>query len=176
MSIIAKWNEIRDELRKFCSITLVDIAKNHGLAVEYEPALPASLDAFLDRHETPRFIAINSGLHPVEQSYAICREVSRLRQERRLNSMVLNSAKRWKLLDEAPEAMQKQIRELDLEDRALLMLAFWGKGSEYFVYHKRRPSKLFRTGCVTLITDLLFLQLRLRKFYYQICRPVWDAL
>src|SRR5882724_6534872 len=115
MNIIAKWKEAREALRKYYSLTPVDIAKNHGLAIEYTPDLPVRVDGFLFRHQTPRFIAVNSGLHSVDQSFAICREVSRVRQERRLNSMVLNSAKRWKLLDEATAEVKKRICELDLE-------------------------------------------------------------
>jgi hypothetical protein len=164
MNIIAKCKEVRVALRKFYSVTPVDIAKNHGLAIEYTPDLPTRVDGFLFRHDTPRFIAINSGLHSAEQSYAICREVSRLRQEQRLNSMVLNSAKRWKLLDTAPDAPRKYIYQLDLEHRALMMLGFWGKPSEYFSYHKRNPSKIFREGYINLSTDFLFFLLRFRKF------------
>lgn len=176
MNIIAKWKEMREGLRKFYSITLVEIANNHGLAVEYVPELPVRVDGFLDRHEMPRFIAVNSTLHPVDQSYAICREVSRWRQERRLDSMVLSSPKRWQLFDNAPEPVRNRIGELDLEQRAMMMLAFWGKGSEYFVYHKRKPSKIFRTGCITLVTDFLFLLLRIRKFCHQVCWPFRAAI
>ena len=93
MNIAAKWKEILEEACKFYSTTLVDIAKNHGVPVEYCPALPDCVDGFLDLHATPRFIAINSTLDQVAQSYAISREVSRLRQERRFDSMVLNSIK-----------------------------------------------------------------------------------
>jgi hypothetical protein len=171
MNIIAKWKEMREELRKFFSITIVDIAKNHGLAVEHEPGLPTCVDGFLDRHETPRFIVVNSGLPGVEQSYAICREVSRLRQEKRLDSMVLKSAKRWKLLDEAPETTRRHICNLDLEYRALTMLGVWGKGSEYSEYRKRNPGKFFRTGCIVFITDFLFFRLRIRRFFLQISYP-----
>jgi hypothetical protein len=165
MNIIAKLKEIREGMRKFYSITLVDIAKNHGLVVEHDSGLPARVDGFLEPHEKPRFIAVNSDLHQVEQSYAICREVSRLRQSLRLDSMVLSSVKRWKLFDDAPEAIKNRILELDLEHRALMMLGFWGKGSEYFEYHKRNPSTIFRDGCITIITDYLFLMLRFRKFF-----------
>ncbi len=171
MNIAQKWKQIREDLRKFYSVTLNDIANNHGLAVEYAPELPASVDGFLDRHETPRFIAVNSSLHGVEQSYAISREVSRLRQELRLDSMVLNSARRWKLLDDAPEQIKNRILQLDLEHRALMMLAFWGKGLEYFAYQKRNPSKIFSEGCITLTTDFLFTILRFRKFAHQIFWP-----
>lgn len=170
MNIIAKLKQIREELRNFYSTTLIDIAKNHGAPVEFCPALPVCIDGFLDRHESPRFIAVNSTLDQVAQSYAISREVSRLRQERRFNSVVLNSAKRWHLLDDAPPAVKKQICNLDLEHRALMMFGMWGKPAEYWLYHKRNPSKIFRTGRITFITDLLFLQLRARKFLYQISR------
>jgi hypothetical protein len=171
MNIAQKWKQMRDEMRKFYSVTLNDIANNHGLAVEYAPQLPASVDGFLDRHETPRFIAVNSRLHGVEQSYAICREVSRLRQERRFDSMVLNSVKWWKLLDDAPEQIKKRILQLDLEHRALMMFGFWGKGLEYIAYHKKNPSKIFREGCITLTADFLFFKLRCRKLVCQICWP-----
>lgn len=176
MNIAQKWKQIREEARKFYSVTLNDIANNHGLAVEYTKDLPVCVDGFLDRHDAPRFIAINSRLHQVEQSYAVCREVSRLRQELRLNSMVLGSAKRWKLFGRAPEHIKKQILQLDLEHRALMMLAFWGKAGEYFVYHQKNPSKMFRTGCITLSTDFLFFRLRLREFVNHICWPFRAAV
>jgi hypothetical protein len=101
--------------------------------------------------------------------------VSRLRQELRLDSMVLSSAKRWKLFDEAPEHVKNRILQLDLEHRALMMLGFWGKGGEYFIYQKRNPSKILRDGCITLSTDYLFLKLRVRKFCRLLCWPFRGA-
>ena len=171
MKLSEKWKQIREGVRKFYSVTLNDIANNHGLAVEYTPELPAKVDGFLDRHELPRFIAVNSKLDSVNQNYAICREVSRLRQDSRLNSMVLSSAKRWRLCDGAPKSIQAQILRLDLEHRSLMMLAFWGKSREYIEYHKRNPTKIFRTGRITLTTDCLFLLLRAREACHLLCWP-----
>jgi hypothetical protein len=176
MNIAQKWKQIRVEMRKFFSVTLNDIASNHDLAVEYIQDLPVCVDGFLDRHDTPRFIAVNSRLDQVEQSYAVGREISRLRQELRLNSMVLSSAKRWKLFDGAPEHIKKQILQLDLEHRALMMLGFWGKGGEYFTYLKRNPSKVFKDGWIIITTDYLFLRLRLREFVNHICWPFRAAV
>jgi hypothetical protein len=171
MRISDKWKEARESLRKYFAITVIEIAKRNNLTVEYI-GLPPQVDGFLDPHDEPRFIAVNQEFHPTDQNFAICREIGRYHQAYRLNSSNINSPQKWKLLDEAPSQIRTRICELDLESRAHMMLAFFGRRNEFFEFAKRHPKRHFGFMLITGKIDYLFLKLRIRKFFYKISWPI----
>ncbi len=152
-------------MRAFAAITLPDIAKSHNLNVEYVGEMPATFRGYLDPHPEPRYIVVNQELHPADQSYVISRAICLNLQKHRMNSSFLNSPKKWKLADEAPGMLKKEIFGLDLEMRTHLMMATFGKPAHYFSFIKRHPERFI---CDTLgngFGGLLFLEARVRKIH-----------
>jgi hypothetical protein len=171
MNIREAWNNFRENLRKAPATSVVDIASRNNLAIEYADWINARKGASLDWNDPPRFIAVCPILPPPEENYFIARELGRYQQVCRMNSFIMNSPKKWKLLDAAPSQIRERLYELDLEMRAHLLMIFFVKPGHYSNFLKRNPKKNRESYFLAINSNFLFLKLRVRNFFYDISCP-----
>jgi|CZKV01.1.fsa_nt_gi hypothetical protein len=162
MKILKK---IRAELKEMFSHDIYEAAKHNGLAIEYWESMPAHYDGHLDTtNEKPRFIGVNPDLPPIDQVYAIAREIARYAQLRQVNSLVLSRPSQWNLLPTAPAETRDYILNVDLEIRTYWIM-HWHAGSnkDFFGFYRRHPKKMLLVWNSQIIADYVFWKLRIRN-------------
>jgi hypothetical protein len=173
MNILKKLNEARLNLgKKMFPLSLLDLPKQWNLTLEYLDGMPARLDGYLDHHQDPRFIAVNRALPAPELAYIVARELSRCGQSRRLNSFLLCSPKKWKLLEGAPSRTREQLCKLDLEGRTLMMMSLFAPSADNLGFIRLHPKKYLHMLFADNIADLLFLKLRIKNLFFALSWPI----
>jgi hypothetical protein len=164
MKIREHFEKLRNELRESFKYSVYDAAALNDLAIEYWERMPAYYDGHLDTTtEKPRFIAVNPDLPKQDQVYVIAREIGRLAQIRRIDSPFINRPWKWNLLATAPAEIRDLIYRLDVEVRAECVMYFLAAKYDFFGFYKRHPKKLLVIFNAHLISDFLFLKLRIRN-------------
>src|ERR1019366_10621168 len=91
MKIRERLKAIRAQLKQqLFSHSVYDAAEFNCLTIEYWKDMGSKYDGHLDTtNEVPCFIGVNPDLPKRDQVYVIAREIARLLQQRRTNSLIL---------------------------------------------------------------------------------------
>lgn len=123
------------------ALTLIGVAAQNGLTVEYSNGLPSQLDGFLDPYDTPRYIVVNQNLSAGEQAFVIAREIGYRWQQQRVRSFVFDKLWKWEVLNHASDAELKKIYQLDAELRGNWIMLGYATRDEFCDFIKQNPKR-----------------------------------
>ena len=155
---------IRARWRFKPQFTIFEIAHRTGLPIEYLDNMPVKFDAWLDPHETPRFISVNRNLSQDEKVFAVTRELGFYAQQQRRDSLILNRPWKWAMLDAAPEPLKHKISTLDAEFRGHWLMFYFATGDEFRAYVKRHPKKVLAIGFAGHVAGFHLYVLRIKMW------------
>jgi hypothetical protein len=150
--------------------TIIDVANNTGLPVEFLEGMPAKYNGHLDMHDEPRFIGVNRDLPQCDQIYTIAREIGFYHQNRQCHSMVLNHPWKWGMLTIAPDQITQKVRQLDAESRAFCLLMLYSTRDDFRAFVKRHPKTVLVNIFSSNIVDFLLLKVRIKTWFFKFRR------
>lgn len=152
--------------------TMAEIAQAAGLPVVNLENRPANFEGYLDRHDAPRFIAVNPDLPAHQLAWFTARQIAYCAQKQRCNSLALNQPWKWEMLDAAPDDLKNKILALDAEYRAHWLMMAFSTGDEFRAFVRENPKRYWSHAFTPNVVAYHLSKLRIKAWLDSFFRKI----